>query len=91
MINKQLTKNDPIFYVVDLPSKEASNESIYQIKHGFFLRTVENDDNIVYVVSPMSSGIFRATRQIDPKYAFLTEEEANAFVEDLKNESMESI
>jgi hypothetical protein len=91
MINKQLTKNDPIFYVVNLPSKAASNESTYQVKHGFFLRTVETNGNIVYVVSPMSSGVFRATRQVDSKHVFLTEEEANAFVEDLKNESMESI
>lgn len=91
MINKQLTKNDPIFYVVDLPSKAASNESTYQVKPGFFLRTIENDDGIVYVVSPMGSGVFRISKQLDPKYVFLTEEEANAFVEGLKNESMESI
>lgn len=91
MINKQLTKNDPIFYVVDLSSKTTSNGSTYQVKQGFFMRTSEDNGNIIYVVSPMSSGVFRATKQIDSKYVFLTEEEANTFVEDSNNESVEGI
>ena len=83
MITEQLTKNAPVFYVFEVPSKADPTKLEYQVKRGFYVRSVETDTTTAYVLSPFAGGAIRPSKQIESKYVFSTEEEATACAEAL--------
>ena len=90
MVNKQLTRTEPVFWVLETVSKSESGsiKRHFQVKSGFYMHTLEVNNTTKYIVSPMQSGIL--VKQLDPEYVFLTEEEASVFIKELEAAQAES-
>lgn len=80
MVNTQLTRKDPVFWVVKKPVVDPAVQE-FQVKKGFYMYTIESDNKVQHVVSPLVSGLI--VKPIDAEYVFLTEEEATACAEAL--------
>lgn len=88
MVNKQLTRTEPIFWVRESCAARTSTYITYHVKRGYYMSTVEAEGSVKYAVSPWESGILAF--QVDPNYVFLTMEEANAFIKKLEETNVES-
>lgn len=88
MVNKQLTRSEPVFWVAEATSETESTERRLQVKSGFYIQTLDVNGSIKWIVSLWPSGIL--VKQLDPEFVFLTEEEANTFIKELEAVRVES-
>lgn len=87
MVNTQLTRKDPVFWVVKKPVIDPAVQE-FQVKKGFYMSTIEMAGKVQHVVSPLESGLI--VKPIDEEYVFLTEKEAIACVEALNTAASET-
>lgn len=87
MVNTQLTRKDPVFWVVKKPVMDPAVQE-FQVKKGFYMYTIETEGKVQHVVSPLESGLL--VKPIDEEYVFLTEEEATACVAALNTTASET-